>query len=82
MRPKIRGWNEGIISRDLYSVGGSGFKKGDVVRYRRFKTMLDEDGHKWTEYEWYYVDTNNYNLVRTIEKIIEGEEYVKEPYLY
>lgn len=82
MEPKIRGWKEGIITKDLKSVGGPGHKEGDIVRYRRFKTYPDADGFKLTDYEWHYVDTNNYNLVRCTELIIENVEYHKEPYKY
>ncbi len=82
MEPKIRGWKEGIITKDLKSVGGAGHKKGDTVRYRRFKTSPDTDGFRLTYYEWHYVDVNNYNLVRCTEVIIEGVDYYKEPMLY
>lgn len=82
MRPKLRGWKEGVITKDLMSVGGSGHKKGDTVRYKRHKTLPDSDGFRLTEYEWHYLNTDNYNLVRTIEVIIEGVPYHKEPYRY
>ena len=82
MKPKHRGWLEGIITQDLMTVGGSsGHRAGDIVRYKRIKTIPDRDGFKLTDYEWHYVDQNNFNLVRTTEIIIVGVPYFKEPYL-
>ena len=80
MRNKLKGWSEGIISRDLISFGYT-HKKGSIVRYKRYKTQPYNDGFKLTQYEWHYLDQNNYNLVRTTERIIEGVEYIKEPYI-
>lgn len=81
MEPKWNGWKEGIISEDLRSIsGGTGHKKGDTVRYRRKKTIPDRDGMRLTEYEWHYMDTNNYNLVRSWERIIEGLPKIREPW--
>lgn len=81
MKPKLRGWKEGIITRDLRSAGGGMHKKGSLVRYKRKKTIEDSDGFRLTKYEWHYLDENNYNLIRSIELTIEGEPYKKEEYL-
>jgi len=69
MKKKIRGWKEGILIQDLRSYGAAmvgkstEHKKGDMVRYKRFKSFRDDT---WTgEYEWHYMDLNNYNLVRS-----------------
>lgn len=80
MKPKQRGWKEGIISEDLNAYGGGGHKKGSLVRYKRVKSQKDSDGFKLTDYEWHYIDENNYNLVRTTKLIIEGLEKIIEPY--
>lgn len=80
MKPKIRGWKEGIMSQDLNGFGYT-HKKGDIVRYKRVKSQVDSDGFRLTAYEWHYTDTNNFNLIRTIRKTIEGEEIIIEPYL-
>jgi hypothetical protein len=78
MRPKIRGWKEGIISEDLVGFGFT-HKKGSLVRYKRYKTFADSDGFRLTAYEWHYLDENNRNLIRTTRKIIEGEDFIIEP---
>ena len=82
MKPKIRGWKEGIITKTLKSVGGTGHLKGDTVRYRRFKAYADKDGFKHSDHEWHYLDTDNYNLVRTTQLLIEGEEFIDERTIY
>lgn len=82
MKPKQHGWKEGIITKNLKSVGGSGHRKGDIVRYRRYKVYADKDGFKHSDHEWHYIDTNNYNLVRTTQLLIEGEEFVDERIIY
>lgn len=77
MKPKWRGWKEGIITEDLQS-GGSAMankppehRKGDRVRYKRHKEY-DSESDFWTgKYEWHYLDLNNYNLVRTSEFLIK-----------
>lgn len=70
MKPRYKGWKEGIIKEDLKSVGGTVHKKGSVVRYKRHRVYAENS--IWTgEYEWHYVDLNNYNLVRTSELLIE-----------
>lgn len=77
MKPKNRGWKEGIISEDLIGFGYA-HRKGSLVRYKRVKTLKDSEDFRLTEYEWHYVDENNYNLIRTNKKIIEGEEKIIE----
>ncbi len=77
MKPKRRGWREGILTKDLQGLG-KGYKKGDTVRFRRYKTLPSENGFRLTEYEWHYVNTDNQNLIRTTELIIEGLEYIDE----
>lgn len=73
MTPKIRGYKEGIITKDLISVAGTGFKKGDTVRYKKMKVHKDKDGFLLYEYEFHYLDLDNKNLVRSPELFIEGE---------
>ena len=79
MKPKMHGWKEGVKSEDLNGFGGVTYKKGDTVRYKRVKTLPNKDGYKMTDYEWHYLDENNYNLVRTTKRIIEGLEKIIEP---
>ena len=80
MKTKLRGWNEGIISQDLVGFGFT-HKKGSLVRYKKKRAVRDSDGFRLTEYEWYYLDENNHNLIRTSERIIEGLPFIKEKYL-
>jgi hypothetical protein len=80
MKPKLKGWKEGIISEDLCGFNYT-HKKGSLVRYKINKTQPDSDGFRLTEYEWHYLDENNFNLIRSVRKIIEGEKYIVEPYL-
>ena len=82
MKPKIRGWNEGIMSENLTSVGGYTHKKGSVVRYKRKRVYPDDDGSKLWNYEWHYLDENNYNLVRSDSRTIEGLPIIIEKMLY
>jgi hypothetical protein len=82
MKPKPHGWKEGIITKNLMSVGGSGHYKGSTVRYRRYKTYADKDGFKHSDHEWHYIDTDNYNLVRTTQLLIEGEDFIDERIIY
>lgn len=72
IKPKTRGWSEGIMKEDLRSVGGTTHKKGSIVRYRKIK-VLDENNCYTSEYEYHYVDQSNYNLVRG------GEILLAEP---
>lgn len=71
MKPKIRGWKEGVLKEDLKSVGGTILKKGSIVRYRRFKVYETETGYWTGEYEWHYLDQNNFNLIRESDLLIE-----------
>ena len=64
VKPKWRGWKEGVMVEDLISVGGTKLKKGQIVRYKRHKTF-DERGRWTNEYEWHYLDQSNYNLIRS-----------------
>ena len=77
MKPKTRGWNEGIISEDLVGLGYT-HKKGSLVRYKRKKTLPDPDGFLLTNYEWHYLDENNYNLIRHFKRMIEGLPNINE----
>ncbi len=76
MEPKHRGWKEGIITQDLTSAGtslsgkGPDFKKGDKVRYKRHR-VYDEEACWTGEYEWHYLNDDNYNLVRTSRLLIK-----------
>lgn len=81
MKEKIRGWKEGILTKTLTSVGGGvKYVKGQTVRYKRHRAVRI-DGKRYTDYEWYYTDLENMNLIRSLELVIENEEYRKEPYL-
>ena len=71
IKPKRRGWKEGILKRDLRSVGGSGHKKGDTVRYKRYKVFNTETKCSTNKYEWHYINQQNHELVRTSEFLIE-----------
>ncbi len=80
MKPKWGGWKEGIISKDLGSAGNAlggkstEHKKGDLVRYKRYK-VFESERMTWTgQYEWHYLDLNNYNLVRSPDFIIETKQ--------
>lgn len=77
MKTKIRGWKEGILSEDLRSIGGTMHKKGSTVRYRRFRELDTETGFYTDNYEWHYLDTENYNLIRSHELLIEPNTQVK-----
>jgi len=72
------GWKEGVLSEDLHGFSSS-ILKGSKVRYKRYKTIKDSDGFRLTEYEWHYMDLRKPNLLRTIKKVIEGEEKIIEP---
>jgi hypothetical protein len=70
MKPKLRGWKEGIIIEDLRSMGGFTHRKGSTVRYKRHKEY--DSKSFWTgKYQWYYLDTDNTNLVRSGELLID-----------
>ena len=79
MKPKWRGWKEGTITEDLISGGGSlegkkpEHKKGDLVRYKRYKN-LDEKGIWHGKYEWHYINLDNFELVRSSRLIIDCEK--------
>lgn len=79
---KQRGYNEGVISEDLTNGYGFTHKKGSIVRYKRKKSIRDKDGFRLTEYEWWYLDENNMNLIRTTKRLIEGLPIIKESDLY
>ena len=82
MKPKPHGWKEGVLTRDLRSVGGSGHRKGSTVRYRRYKVYADKDGFKHSDHEWHYIDTDNLCLVRTTQLLIEGQYFIDERLIY
>ena len=69
MNAKIRGYKEGIISDDLTCPGGS-FRKGTTVRYRRYKTR-DRFGCWDGGFEYYYLDLNNSNLIRSPRLLVD-----------
>lgn len=72
MKPKIRGWKEGTLSEDLRSIGGGAVhRKGDRVRYKRHKSIGDD--RLVSDYQWYYLDLNNFNLIRDRRLLIEEE---------
>ncbi len=72
MKPKIRGWKEGILTEDLRSVGGTTHKKGAKVRYKKHRTY-DEDNFWTGGYEYHYLDQDNYNLVRSGDLLIQSK---------
>ena len=74
MKPKYRGWKEGILSQDIRSWGGTVHRKGDLIRYKR-KKAYGEDGYWTGKFEWHYLNTDNYELIRLSESefFIEGE---------
>lgn len=80
MKPKRIGWNEGVMSEDLVGFGFT-HKKGSTVRFKRYKTMEDKYGKVSTKYEWHYMDQNNYNLIRSTRRMIEGLPFLQEEYL-
>lgn len=70
MKLKIRGWKEGIMIRDLKSCGDFVHRKGDLVRYKRKHIITP--GKQWNgEYEYHYLDLNNYNLIRSTILYVE-----------
>lgn len=69
MKPKWKGWKEGIITEDLMAVGGTVHRKGSIVRYKRFKSIGDDK--LVSEYQWHYLDQNNFNLVRHYKLLID-----------
>ena len=74
-------WKTGILTVDLTSMGGSGLKKGQNVRYNKIQTVPDVDGIRLTKYEYYYTDMNGKGLVRTTSLTIEGQPEIKEPFI-
>lgn len=71
IKPKIRGWKEGVITEDLMSVGGTVHRKGSIVRYKRCKTI--EDDRVLGKYEWHYLDQSNFNLIRSHELLVDED---------
>ena len=74
MKPKIRGYQEGVLDEEIRSVGGGKHRKGDVVRWRKYKVYPDKDGYKFSDYEYHVLDIDNYNLIRTTRLKIKGME--------
>jgi len=74
MKPKIRGYKEGTIIQDLWSLGGGGHRKGDTVRYRLYNKEPDSDGRIYGKpREYHYLNLDNLGLVRTEELLIKEE---------
>lgn len=71
IKPKLKGWKEGTLTKTLRSLGGTIHSKGSIVRYKRFKAV--DDDRLLGEYEWHYLDQTNYNLIRSRELLIEEE---------
>lgn len=69
MKQKLKGWKEGVLLEDLRGFGHT-HKKGDVVRYKRYKN------NGFTKYQYHVLDQNNYNLLRTSTLKIEGENLI------
>lgn len=71
IKPKWRGWKEGVLMKDLQSYGGTILKKGQIVRYKRHKEF-DTENSCWTgKYEWHYLDQSNYNLIRSNKLLVK-----------
>lgn len=77
-KQKLHGWKEGKLSKDLFTAFGTSLKKGQTVRYKKFKSVPDKDGFRFSEYEYHYVDTDNQNLIRCTRLIIDGETYIDQ----
>jgi hypothetical protein len=69
IKPILKGWKEGILTKTLRSLGGTVLSKGSIVRYKKQKTIGDD--RILGEYEWHYLDQSNYNLIRSHELLIE-----------
>ena len=74
MEKKLKGWKEGIIGRDLKSMGGSKHSTGSTVRYRTYKSYPSDGGYRYSFREYHVIDTNNQNLIRTTTLMIDGVE--------
>jgi hypothetical protein len=73
MKPKIRGWKEGTLTRTIENLGRTKHLKGSTVRYKKHKAW-DTERRRWSgKYEYHYVDQDNYNLIRCSELLIEEE---------
>jgi len=71
IEPKYRGWKEGVLTKELQSLGGTTLKKGQIVRYKRYKEF-NENGFWTHKYEWHYIDQSNYNLIRSNKLLVKG----------
>lgn len=70
IKPKHKGWKEGVIKEDLNSVGGSSLKKGEIVRYK--KRRVYDDDSCWTgQYEYHYTNQQNNILIRDSKLLIK-----------
>lgn len=72
IKPKLRGWKEGILTEDLRSVGGTVHRKGSIVRYKKHKCITEYD-KLLGDYEYHYLDQTNYNLVGSHKLLIQEE---------
>ena len=71
IEPKRRGWKEGVIVEDLISAGGTIHKKGDTVRYKRCR-QYDSDDNTWRgNFEYHYLNQQNYNLIRCSRLLVK-----------
>lgn len=77
-KQKLHGWKVGKLSKDLYAVFGTALKKGQTVRYKKYKSVPDKDGFRYSDYEYHYTDEDNQNLIRCTRLIIEGEPYIDQ----
>jgi len=71
MKPLMKGWKEGVITKDLVSVGGNIHKKGSIVRYKKYLINDELKEYSSHKYEWHYLDQDNSNLIRSSELLIE-----------
>ena len=70
IKPKYRGWKEGILTKEIINGYGQVLKKGETVRYKRYKEW-DTDTNFWTgKYEYHYMNQCNNVLIRIRELLI------------
>ena len=73
MKPKLKGWKEGVMTEDLIGFGCK-HTKGSTVRYKRYKQLCNPKRGVFRSgdgYELHYIDLNNYNLIRSTRFLIE-----------
>lgn len=69
---------EGVLSKDLHSVGGSSLYKGERVIYYRSREVNKYLPKREKRYEWCYEGVEKRILIRTKSRTIEGKEILYE----